>query len=279
LFFYVVDFLTIVIGIVRIGIRLFGLTFDGVGDEIISFDTDRRIVIVVDGFKFVHGIDDCVFVLLNDDVEPPVDVDWRCKVDGEPYDERRFVDSGGLVRGFVVGGGTIGIKRCVRDWMLVVSVVFDGGAVAGRVFEGFIFPFDDEAFAIVCLLRDGAIRGGTLVIGIKICNDLNEGKIDLWKQKFTFGGFFFSSVDSLIVAGGLIIIIGFFFTTAAGFGGVVSSFLLVEISTFVLSSAGFFEIVIALTDEATVFIRSSEVVERGSPLRLSRIDFSAYSLT
>jgi hypothetical protein len=75
LFFYVVDFLTIVIGIVRIGIRLFGLTFDGVGDEIISFDTDRRIVIVVDGFKFVHGIDDCVFVLLNDDVEPPVDVD------------------------------------------------------------------------------------------------------------------------------------------------------------------------------------------------------------
>jgi hypothetical protein len=83
----------------------------------------------------------------------------------------------------------------------------------------------------------------------------------------------------LIVAGGLIIIIGFFFTTAAGFGGVVSSFLLVEISTFVLSSAGFFEIVIALTDEATVFIRSSEVVERGSPLRLSRIDFSAYSLT
>jgi hypothetical protein len=34
---------------------------------------------------------------------------------GEPNDERRLVDNGGLDRVFVVGGGTIGIKRCVRD--------------------------------------------------------------------------------------------------------------------------------------------------------------------
>jgi hypothetical protein len=30
---------------------------DEFGDDIISFDTERRIVIVVDGFASVHGID------------------------------------------------------------------------------------------------------------------------------------------------------------------------------------------------------------------------------
>jgi hypothetical protein len=53
----------------------------------------------------------------------------------------------------------------------------------------------------------------------------------------------------------------------------------VEASIFALSPADFFGIVTDLTDVAGVFIRISEVAERGSPLRLSRIDLSAYSLT
>jgi hypothetical protein len=58
--FYAEDFLIIVIGIVRTGIRLFVFKFDGFRDEIISFDTDRSIEIVVeDGTvsERVHGID------------------------------------------------------------------------------------------------------------------------------------------------------------------------------------------------------------------------------
>jgi hypothetical protein len=87
---------------------------------------------------------------------------------------------------------------------------------------------------------------------------------------FTFNdlvSFFFSSEDSLVVVGGLVPIIGFFFTTTVGLDAGDSSFLFIE----ALSST-FFEVV-------TVSITISEVAERGSPLRLSRIDFSAYSLT
>lgn len=93
---------------------------------------------------------------------------------GEPNDERRLVDNGGLDRVFVVGGGTIGIKRCVRDWRLVVVVDgdFDDGAVAGRGFEEVIFPFnDEETLEVVCLLRDEAIRGTALVLGTKTYNN------------------------------------------------------------------------------------------------------------
>jgi len=53
--FHVEDFLTIVIGIVRIGIRLFGFLFKEFGDDMTSFDTDRRIVDVF--FGLIHGID------------------------------------------------------------------------------------------------------------------------------------------------------------------------------------------------------------------------------
>lgn len=83
------DFFVIRVGVARIGIRLFGF----IDEERTSFDVDRGIeVVVVDEMGFVvvgfgrggvdvgvcertHGFDPCVFVLLNDDVEPPVDVD------------------------------------------------------------------------------------------------------------------------------------------------------------------------------------------------------------
>ncbi len=171
--FYVDDFLIIAIGIVRIGIRLFGFIFIEFGVDIISFDTDRRIEDVGVSER-VHGIDAWVFVLLNDDVEPPVDVDWRSKFDVVeeivgPNDERRFVETGGLGRILVDGGRTIGTKRWVRDWLLVGGGGggFDKGAVAGRTFDKLIFPF-------VCLLRKGTIRGGTLAIGTEGWNRNEE---------------------------------------------------------------------------------------------------------
>lgn len=48
------------------------------GEAITSFDTDRRreiLLLDVGVSERIQGIDACVFVLLNDDVEPPVDVD------------------------------------------------------------------------------------------------------------------------------------------------------------------------------------------------------------
>ncbi len=140
---------------------LFG--FKVLGDDIISFETDRRIE-VVGVSERVHGIDPWVFVLLNEDVEPPVDVDCRSKFDviGEmfvPNDERRFVESGGLGRAFVVDGKTMGTIRWVRGWAVVVIVSFVEGAVVGRIFNKLTFPLGTETVVIGCLGRVGAIRG------------------------------------------------------------------------------------------------------------------------
>lgn len=166
---------------------MLALLFDELGDEIISLETDRSIFIVVDAVgvsaRVVQGIDVCVFVLLNDDVEPPVDVDWRCKFDVdeeivEPNDERRFVDTGGLDRIFDdVEVWTIGIKRWVRDCVLFVVVVvvvdcdgvcnvaFDGGAVAGRILDVVNFKFDVDADVCVTggLVLAEATRGTEFV--------------------------------------------------------------------------------------------------------------------
>jgi hypothetical protein len=138
-----------------------------------SFDTDRRIVDVF--FGLIHGIDVWVFVLLKDDVEPPVDVDCRCKFDGaEPNDERRFVETGGFSRVFVVGGRIMGTRRWVRDWIFVVGGGFDGGAVAGRAFVGLTFTPDGEVVVPVCLFREGGIRGATIGIGTEGWNKNKE---------------------------------------------------------------------------------------------------------
>ena len=110
-------------GRVRTGIRLFEFVVEDMGEAMISFDTDRSMAMLalveVGVSDRTHGMDACVFVLLIDEVEPPVDVDcrWRLEVDEEsvePNDERRVFDTGGFVRVFAVGGGTRGIKRCVR---------------------------------------------------------------------------------------------------------------------------------------------------------------------
>ena len=116
---YVEDFFTIVMGRVRTGIRLFEFMVEDMGEAMISLDTDRSmamLVVDVDVSDRTHGMDACVFVLLIDEVEPPVDVDCRCRFDVddeivEPNDERRVFDTGGFVRVFAVGGGTRGIKR------------------------------------------------------------------------------------------------------------------------------------------------------------------------
>lgn len=73
----------------------------------ISLEIERSIVIV----GVSDRMDDCVFVLLSDDVEPPVDVDCRSRFDviGErlaPIDERRL-----LVVVRFVDGRTIGTTR------------------------------------------------------------------------------------------------------------------------------------------------------------------------
>ena len=112
-------------GRVRTGIRLFEFVVEDMGEAMISFDTDRSIAMLVLVLVEVgvsdrtHGMDACVFVLLIDEVEPPVDVDCRCRLDVdeesvEPNDERRVFDTGGFDRVFAAGGGTSGIKRCVR---------------------------------------------------------------------------------------------------------------------------------------------------------------------
>jgi hypothetical protein len=62
----------------RTGIRLFVVIVDDTGEAMISLETDRRREILVEDVgvsERTQGIDACVFVLLNDDVEPPVDVD------------------------------------------------------------------------------------------------------------------------------------------------------------------------------------------------------------
>lgn len=51
-------------------------------------------------------------VLLSDDVEPPVDVDCRWRLDAvESMDERRLVGIGGFGRAFAVGGRRTGTRR------------------------------------------------------------------------------------------------------------------------------------------------------------------------
>lgn len=164
--------MTTATGIDLTGIRLLTLEFDGFGEERISFETDRSIFIVVDDVgvsERIHGIEAWVFVLLSDDVEPPVDVDWRCKFDVEeesvePKDERRFVETGGLSLGFMVEVATVGIKRWARDWVLT-AVVFGRGTVTGRIFGTFSFPFGNDEFITVGLFRAEAIRGTAFEIG------------------------------------------------------------------------------------------------------------------
>lgn len=62
----------------RTGIRLLTAAVFAAGEAIRSFDTERIIGALcfdVGVSKRVHGIDACVFVLLSEDVEPPVEVD------------------------------------------------------------------------------------------------------------------------------------------------------------------------------------------------------------
>ena len=62
----------------RTGIRLLLVRLEETGDAMMSLDTDRRREMLVEDVgvsERTHGIEAWVFVLLNDDVEPPVDVD------------------------------------------------------------------------------------------------------------------------------------------------------------------------------------------------------------
>jgi len=113
-----------------------------------------------------------------------------------------------------------------------------------------------------------------------------ENKKSNERLKFTFGGrgsLFLSSAGSLVVAAGLAVVAVFFFAAAAGLAAgvglaVSSSMAASDLTTVEL--AGFFVMVAELTDEAVDFGTAAVLVpaERGSPRRLSRTAFSAYSL-
>lgn len=140
-----------------------------------------RVVVDVGVSERVPGSDPWVFVLLNDDVEPPVDVDWRCNFDeGEIVglnDERRTVDSIGLGCVFVVERfdevGRRATGRCVRDWIFVVVFVGTNGAVTGRTLVELVFPFDDDndVFVTDCFTREEATWDITPITGVVACNN------------------------------------------------------------------------------------------------------------
>jgi hypothetical protein len=71
--------------------------------------------------------------------------------------------------------------------------------------------------------------------------------------------------DSLVGVGGLGTTTGFFFTTTTGFWDVDSS-------------VDFIVMIFVWTGDSDMFVLIRGAVERGSPRRLSRTDFSAYSL-
>ena len=113
-------------------------------------------------------------------------------------------------------------------------------------------------------------------------------------KTFTFGGRgsrFFSSAGSLVVAAGLAAAAGFFFVVAAGFAvvdglGVSSSFSATASDFDTVELDVFFVIVAELIEDVVVFDGAAAAAalapvgadERGSPRRLSRTAFSAYSL-
>jgi hypothetical protein len=110
--------------------------------------------------------------------------------------------------------------------------------------------------------------------------------------KFTFcgrGSLFCSSAASLLAAAGLLVVAGFFFAVvglAAGVGPADSSSLSAVTSGLTtVAPTGFFVIVAELTDGAADLGTAAvledvvaDAVERGSPRRLSKTAFSAYSL-
>jgi len=112
------------------------------------------------------------------------------------------------------------------------------------------------------------------------------------RLKFTFcgrGSLFCSSAASLLAAAGLLVVAGFFFAVvglAAGVGLADSSSLSAVTSGLTtVAPTGFFVIVAELTDGAADFGTAAvledvvaDAVERGSPRRLSKTAFSAYSL-
>ena len=111
------------------------------------------------------------------------------------------------------------------------------------------------------------------------------------RLKFTLGGrgsLLFSSAGSLVVAGGLAVVAGFFLAAglAAGVGLAKSSSLSTATSGLTtVAFAGFFVMVAELIDEAVDLGTAAvlpvvviDAVERGSPRRLRRTAFSAYSL-
>ena len=117
-------------------------------------------------------------------------------------------------------------------------------------------------------------------------------RIRIKKSKFTFGGRGsrrFSSAGSLVVAAGLALAGGFFLAAAgfaAGAAGLADSSSLSAAASGLTTVApvGFLVIVAELTDDVVVFGTAAvlvavvvEPLDRGSPRRLSRTAFSAYS--
>jgi hypothetical protein len=162
--------------------------------ERLLIDADRtkvlvefvRVFVDVGVSERICGIDPWVFVLLNDDVEPPVDVDCRFKLDDDEPDKlndaRRIVGVIALGRGRDVdrvdGVGITVVERCACDWTLVVVVVVvffdDRVAVIGRAFGKVDLPFeidDDNVLVTDCSTREEAVRATTPVFSAEACKN------------------------------------------------------------------------------------------------------------
>lgn len=155
--------------------------------ERLLIDEERVNVLVecvdVGVLERIYGLDPGVFVLLNDDVDPPVDVDCLIKLDADVVKvARRIVGVIALGRGLVVVVDCLGepgwttTERFVWGGILCVVVVFVDNmvAVCGRPFGKLGLPFDEvdgDGFVTDCLTREEAIRGTTPVFRAESCNN------------------------------------------------------------------------------------------------------------
>lgn len=163
----------------RTGIRLLVVLLEGVMTSLEIEWTIVGVDIVTVVFDVgvsdrIHGIEPWVFVLLKDEVDPPVDVDWRWRFDVGLNEGRRTLDVTGFDWGLILvfvdwvgGDGRRATDRCRRGWAIVLLFVDDNGAVSGLER---CFPFDNDGLVRDCFTREGGTRVITPTVGVEACN-------------------------------------------------------------------------------------------------------------